>query len=131
MKLTSYTCDYCDGETDEPAYTLSDRIAGKELHFCSSECLLNHITRKVASQREQTLAGLVVEWRKFGDALRRDDRDRFLQMLNKAEPLAQTLLSSGEQMLPNEALLMAALLVVREDNQGNTTQQREEGLPFG
>lgn len=129
MRLTSYTCDYCDCETDEPAYTLSDRAAGKELHFCDSQCLLNHITRKVALLREQTFAELVVEWRKFGDALRRDDRDRFLQMLNKAEPLAQALLSSGEAMLPTEALLMASLLVVREDNQSNTPHQ--EGLSFG
>ncbi len=130
MKLTSYTCDYCDGETDEPAYSLSDRAAGKELHFCDSQCLLNYMTRKIALQRKQTFAELIVEWRKFGDALRRDDRDRFLQMLNKAEPLAQALLSSGEEMLPNEALLMAALLVVRGDNPGNTLQQ-QEGLPFG
>lgn len=128
MKLTSYTCDYCGGETCEPPYSLSDRAAGKELHFCDSACLLNHITKKAALQRKQTLAELVGEWRRFGDALRRDDRDRFLQMLNKAEPLARALLSSGEEMSPNEALFMATLLVVRGDGQGNTPQQ---GLPFG
>jgi len=34
-------------------------------------------------------------------------------MLSEAEPLAQALMSSGEDIPPNEALLMAVLLTVR------------------
>lgn len=118
MRLTSYRCDYCDAENDEPAYTLSDRASGNDLHFCNDTCLVNHIVKKAANQKVQTLAEAIEEWKKFGDALRAEDRERFLQMLAEAEPLARAMLSSGEGASVNEAIFMAALLIIRGERQG-------------
>ncbi len=129
MRLTSYRCDYCDAENDEPAYTLSDRTSGNDLHFCNDTCLVNHILKKAANQKVQTLAEAIEEWKKFGGALRAEDRDRFLQMLAEAEPLARAMLSSGEGASVNEAIFLAALLIIRGEGRGALRMQR--GLSLG
>lgn len=128
MRLTSYKCDYCDAENDEPAYTLSDRTSGSDLHFCNDTCLVNHILKNAANQKVQTLAEAIEEWKKFGDALRAEDRERFLLMLAGAEPLARAMLSSGEGTSVNEAIFMGALLIIREGRQDNLGIQRSLSL---
>ena len=110
-KLMSYRCDYCETELEKPALTLTSET--EEWHFCSQTCLIKHLSKQATYANRRSLVDLVEEWEKFGGALRSDDREKFTQMLREAEPMAHALLSSDQEVQPNEALLMASLLVVR------------------
>jgi len=66
-------------------------------------------------RRPETLDDVLERWRRFGDALRLEDRTTFFEMLERAEPIAKVLFASGE-ILPSEALVMATLLVLKSSN---------------
>ena len=70
-------------------------------------------------KRSETFDDVVERWKRFGDALRVEDRTTFFEMLERAQPVAKVLLASGD-VLPSEALMMATLLVLKSGNAGSS-----------